>query len=86
MAAVRLKWDRKALRDLRTSDEAAAEVFRRAQAIADACGGRSAGYVAEPSGTPKNRARAAVIAASPKARRDNARSNRIVRNIDAGRD
>lgn len=83
---VKFRWDRKALRDLRTSDAAAAEVLRRAQAIADACGGERYGYVAEPSGTPRNRARAAVIAASPRARRDNARSNRIVRNIDAGRD
>lgn len=80
----RLRWNRDALEQVRFWPEASAELKRRADAIAAACGGPAAGFIAV-TGEGKTRSRAAVIAASPRARRRNAKSNTILRNLDAGR-
>ena len=80
----RLRWNRDALEQVRFWPEASAELKRRADAIAAACGGPAAGFIAV-TGEGKTRSRAAVIAASPRARRRNAKGNTILRNLDAGR-
>ena len=85
MERVRVRIRRGALRELRTSPEAQAEILGRAQKIAGAAGGEQVGFFARATESPRNRARAAVIAASMRARRRNARDNTILRNIDAGR-
>ncbi|WNN93660.1 hypothetical protein SEA_CALLINALLBARBZ_10 [Arthrobacter phage CallinAllBarbz] len=61
-----------------------ADLARRAKNVRDAAGGESSGYVAD-SANPSKRARAAVFAAGSKARRENARSNTLLRALDAGR-
>ena len=81
---VRFRWNRDALEQVRRWPEASAELKRRADAIAAACGGEPVGFVAV-TGEGKTRSRAAVIAASPRARRRNAKSNTILRHLDAGR-
>ena len=60
----RLRWNRDALEQVRFWPEASAELKRRADAIAAACGGPAAGFIAV-TGEGKTRSRAAVIAASP---------------------
>ena len=77
----RIVWNLTGFEALRRSPGVAADLRRRADAIAEACGD---GFVAE-SGQGRTRARAAVIAASGRARRVNARDNTILRNLDAGR-
>lgn len=77
----RIVWNLTGFEALRRSPGVAADLRRRADAIAEACGD---GFVAE-SGQGRTRARAEVIAASGRARRVNARDNTILRNLDAGR-
>ena len=77
----RIVWNLTGFEALRRSPGVAADLRRRADAIAEACGD---GFVAE-SGQGRTRARAGVIAASGRARRVNARDNTILRNLDAGR-
>lgn len=79
---------RGAMRQILTSESVELELFKRADAIKEACDpdghlGEDA-YVAV-SATGKNRARASVIAASRYARNSNAKHNTLVRAIDAGR-
>ena len=81
---VRIKWDRSALEQVRRWPETEAELKRRADAIAAACGGEAVGFVAV-TGKGRTRSRAAVIAATQRARRRNAAENTILRNLDAGR-
>ena len=77
----RIKLNLKGFEQLRRSPGVKADLRRRADAIAEACGD---GFVAA-SGEGKTRSRAAVIAASGRARRANARDNTMLRNLDAGR-
>lgn len=81
---MRIVWNLPAFRQIRTSPETKAEIQRRADKIADACGnGYEAGTVAETGG--RGRARSAVYTNTPKARRDNAKNHTLMRNIGAGR-
>lgn len=68
-------------RALRNDPAVVADLSRRAQAIAVACG---PGYTAVAE-TGRNRARAAVITTSGVAVTDNAANNTLIRNLDAGR-
>ena len=77
----RIVWNLKGFEALRRSPGVAADLRRRAEAIASAAGD---GFVAE-SGQGRSRARAVIIAASPKARRRNAADNVLLRSLDAGR-
>ena len=77
----RIVWNRKAFEALRRSPGVAADLRRRADAIASAAGD---GFVAE-SGQGRSRARAAVIATTYQARRRSAADNVLVRSLDAGR-
>lgn len=70
--------------ELRRAPGVVADLQRRAQAIADACGGESEGYYARVS-QGKTRARAAVITGTGRAIRDNAANATILRNLDRGR-
>lgn len=79
-----IKWRREAFREIRRLPAVKADLARRAEAIAAACGGEDAGYVAA-TGEGRTRSRAAVIAAHRGAQVDNAVNNRIVRSLDAGR-
>lgn len=78
----RVKINRGGFKALRTSPEALALVTRRAQAIADACNASSSwgGYEARSSATG-NRARAQVWTIEREAVVDNARNNRILREL-----
>lgn len=77
--AVKVKLNIAGFRQLR--NEVVGDLADRAGRIAEACGD---GYVAE-SETGRNRARAAVIAATPEAQLDNARRNTLINNLGAGR-
>jgi hypothetical protein len=77
----RIKWHMKAFKQLRQSNEVIADLHERAGRIAAGCG---PGY-ATHSGVGKTRGRATVITATHEARKDNAASNTILRNIDRGR-
>jgi hypothetical protein len=79
---VKIKWNLRAFDEIRRSPKVEAELRRRAQRIATACG---PGYVAV-SGKGRTRARAAVITADQRAVRDNASNNTLIRNLDRGRD
>lgn len=82
MAKVRIKYNRAAFNQLRTSAAAQADVAARAERIAAACG---EGYEAAITENPRRRARAAVIAITPEAKADNARNQTLIRNLEAGR-
>ena len=77
----RIKLNLKGFEQLRRSPGVKADLRRRADAIAEACGD---GFVAA-SGEGRTRSRAAVIAAHTRARHVNARDNTLIRNLDAGR-
>lgn len=89
MAQRVVKLNRRALREIMKSDPLELELFRRAEAIREACDpdghlGEDA-YVAV-SGKGRNRSRASVIAASRHAQNSNAKHNTLLKAIDAGRD
>jgi hypothetical protein len=82
------KMNRKAVREIALSDPIELELFKRADAIKEACDpdghlGEDA-YVAV-SGKGKNRSRASVIAVTRYARNSNAKHNTLLRALDAGR-
>lgn len=82
--AVKFKWNMRDFRDLRTTPRMQNDLLARAQRVADACNaGQNKGYVAVQSGSG-NRARTAVLAASPWARRDDAKHDTILKNLGAG--
>lgn len=81
MAKVKIKWNLPAFAEIRTLPAAMDLVYESADRIAYACGD---GFVAEATETP-TRARAAVIAVSPKARRQDAKRNVILSNVEWGR-
>lgn len=84
MAKMEVRVSRAAIRDMLTSDSVRADIARRAEAVADACNAESSwgGYKATHGG--RSRARSSVWTVEPEAVADNARNNRIVRNLDAG--
>ena len=77
----RIKWNPKGFEQLLRHPAVKADLRRRADAIAAACGD---GFVAA-SGEGKTRSRAAVIAVKAEARRRNSRENTIINNLDRGR-
>ena len=81
MSQVVIKLNSAGIRQLLKSPEMAAELERRAQAIADAAGD---GHRVEVSETP-TRARAVVITDSTEARIAEAKDRTLTRAIDAGR-
>lgn len=83
MPKVKLKIHREAIRDILQSDEALEVVRAKGEAIADACNDQSSwgGYFTH-AGIDGTRARARVWSAD--GRGDEARDNRLVRNLDAG--
>jgi hypothetical protein len=89
MAQKKFKLRRAALREILKSEPVELELFRRAEAIREACDpdghlGEDA-YVAV-SGTGRNRARASVIAVTAHARNSNAKHNTLIKALDAGKD
>ena len=81
---VKIKFHERGFEQLLRHPRLKADLLRRAERIRDAAGGEDDGFVAR-SGEGATRSRAAVIAASYRARRANAKSNVLVRSIDAGR-
>lgn len=89
MAAKGFRMNRKAIREIATSDELQLHLFMRADKMLEACDpdghlGEDA-YVAVSEKT-RNRARAAVIAVTRHARYSNAKHLTLLNVIDAGRD
>ena len=83
--AVEIKWNQRGLSLLLRHPDIKADLYRRAQAIADAAnGGDDIGYLAV-QGEGRTRSRAAVIAVTVRSRRHNAKHNALVRALDAGR-
>jgi len=82
VATPKIRYNRNAFRDLRLLPEVAADVHARARRVAAAAG---EGYVAVPTADPYSRSRAAVVTTSAQAVRDNARTNALLRALDAGR-
>ena len=83
MKPVRVKLNRKSVRQILQSEEVRADLERRAQAIADAAGGGEDFEVSSQVG--KNRARASVITATYEARRAEAKDRTLSTAIEAGR-
>ncbi len=87
--SVRIVHKRKGYAALLRGPELRADIQRRAEAVAAACGD---GFVAEKSSATRplktgqhRRARSAVIAVTFAARRKNSRDNVLIRSLDAGR-
>lgn len=81
MAKVRLVLRRDSIESLPTSREVRADRERRAQAIVDACNAQSSwgGYVVRNDADSSS-----IFTIEREADVDNARNNRILRNLDAG--
>lgn len=78
---VKIKWNRGAFAELRKERGVMSDLIRRGRAIQAQAGPE---YEVSPF-TGKNRARVSVAAFTPEARRKNARSNDLIRSLDAGR-
>lgn len=81
MAGMKIRWNRKAFAQLRKERGVMRDLIHRGQAIQAAAGLE---YEVSPF-TGKNRARVSVAAVTPEARRKNAKSNDLIRGLDAGR-
>ena len=79
--AMKIRWNLAGFRELRTSAPVEADILRRAQAVADACG---EGFEAELMAESKTRARAIVKPVTYAAMRQNSTENTILRNLNAG--
>lgn len=79
--ALKITWSVPDFEDVRRLPEVRDALADAAQAISTACGD---GYEAESS-EGRTRSRAAVVTTNPRAIRDNARNNTLLRNIGAGR-
>lgn len=77
-----IKLNAQALREIRNSPEVVAELEARAQRIAAAAGD---GMEVKPTETGKNRARVAVVTATPSAMYREAKDRALTRALDAGR-
>lgn len=84
MTVVDVRFRRAAFNALLRDPAVTRDLERRARAIADACGGEAEGFYARTS-EGATRSRAAVITGTGRAIRENASSNVILRNLDAGR-
>ena len=80
---MKIKWNLAGFRELRTDPAVEADILRRAQAVADACGD---GFEAELMAQSKTRARAIVKPVTYAARRQNSDENTILRSLDAAAD
>lgn len=78
---VRIVHKNEGYRALLTDPAVQADIQARAQRVANAAG---EGYEMKAS-VPRRRARAAVIAVTHEARRDNSANNTLIRSLDAGR-
>lgn len=87
MSKIRLKFKRGAFAELRTQPKVRADIERRAAAVAAACNADSTwgGYKSGPEAQNQSRAAANVWTVSAGAREDNARNQRMIRNLQAGR-
>lgn len=84
-AKVRVEVDREAIRQLLRSSEARDMLARKAKAVEDACNADSEwGGYHSAAGVGPDRARARVWSVGPAANEDNARNQRLVRNLSAG--
>lgn len=85
--SVRVVHRREGYRELRVSPGAWADIARRAEAISDACNAQSSwgGYDFEVMNLSTDHAEANVWTIDDRGVEDNARSNRLLRNLDAGR-
>lgn len=81
---VEVKLNRKGVKRVLKEPAVLTYVIRKAMQMQDAAGGAEAGYDVV-SALGRNRARAAVVAYSYDARRDNARRNTLINSIDAAR-
>lgn len=81
---VEVKLNNGNIRRLRKSPAVLSYLLRKAAEIQSAAGGAAAGYDVV-SGLGRNRARAAVVAYTYEARRENARQNTLLRSIDSAR-
>lgn len=81
MAGIKIKWNNKAFRQLRRERGVMSDLIRRGRAIQAQAGPE---FVVSPF-TGKNRARVSVGAWSPEAARKNAKTQALVRSLDAGR-
>lgn len=81
MSVDKIKWNIEGFKALRKSPEVMSDLIARGNKVADAAG---PGFEISPV-TGKNRGRVSVRTATAEAREDNARSNSLVRAIDAGR-
>lgn len=83
MRVVRVKHNYAGYRAIRTSEGARREVRQQAERIAATARSSSGqtGYVAAETASPRNRARAAAIAASGGAKRDNSSNNTLIRSM-----
>ena len=82
MADRQFAWKQGVFREIRLLPAVQADVLRRAQRMAAKCGD---GFVAAPTVSPRNRARAAVFTTTGASARRAARDNVLTRNIDAAR-
>lgn len=82
--AVTIKWNVRGFQELRTDPKVAAELEKRAQAIARAAGD---GFEAKPAETTRGRvrARAAVVSTTRRAAAAEARDHVLLKALDAGR-
>lgn len=78
---MKVKWNRQAFQQIRKSPEVQADIGRRVQRIAAACGDGYDYSVMEG----RTRARGTVITAKHRAIRDNAKHNTLLRNLNVGR-
>lgn len=84
--ATRLRFNLADFERIRTEEKVLADLRARAERIKDACNAQSSwgGYYSAAT-VAGGRARARVWSIGPKAREDNARNQRLIRNLDAGR-
>lgn len=85
MAKGKLKFNNRAIAKLMEDPQVVADLEKRAAAVRDACNSQSTwgGYYSAVS-TEGNRPRARVWSVGPKADEDNARNQRLIRNLQAG--
>lgn len=79
---MKIAWNLAGFRELRTDPEVEADILRRAEAVAAACG---EGFEAELMSESKTRARAIVKTTTYAAARRNSDENTMIRNLDSGR-
>lgn len=88
VSRVRLVMKPGALYEIRRAPGVQADLQRRARKVLEAVGGEAAGYMMSSTQgrkNPQGRWRASVFTATPKAMRQNARDNTLVRNFGAAR-